>query len=98
MVTQGVEKATENTQVKGKNSATIDDGFLSFGFGKHACPGRFFALNELKMFVANIVLNYDIEHLKEASPRTTPILWLNVPRIFDSTKVRVRRRVPVKLA
>ncbi|RYP59543.1 hypothetical protein DL769_008485 [Monosporascus sp. CRB-8-3] len=81
-------ETTRNTHVKEKSSATIDDGFLSFGFGKHACPGRFFALNELKMFVANMVLNYDIEHLQEAGPRTTPILWLNVPKLFNSPKVR----------
>ncbi|KAK1561457.1 cytochrome P450 [Colletotrichum navitas] len=33
---------------------------LAFGFGRHACPGRFFAANEIKMIVANLVLNYDV--------------------------------------
>jgi len=31
-----------------------------FGYGKHACPGRFFAANELKVILAQIILGYDI--------------------------------------
>ncbi|KAF1815691.1 cytochrome P450 [Eremomyces bilateralis CBS 781.70] len=34
---------------------------LAFGYGKHACPGRFFAVAEIKLIVAHILLNYDIE-------------------------------------
>jgi cytochrome P450 len=32
-----------------------------FGFGRHACPGRFFAANEIKMIIANFVLAYDMK-------------------------------------
>ncbi|KAL4251285.1 cytochrome P450 family protein [Abortiporus biennis] len=35
--------------------------YISFGHGKHACPGRFFAANELKAMLAHIVLNYDVK-------------------------------------
>ena len=35
--------------------------FLGFGTGAHACPGRFFAANEIKLILAHIVLNYDIK-------------------------------------
>lgn len=80
-----------------RNSATIDASFLSFGFGKHACPGRFFALNELKLFVAHMVLNYDFEHLKNTKKRTKSVLWLNVPAFLNSTKVRVRKRDLIEL-
>ncbi|KAI1076229.1 cytochrome P450 [Whalleya microplaca] len=88
--------AIAKTDSKQKKSATIDDTFLGFGFGKHACPGRFFALNELKIFVAHIVLHYDIEHLVEGRPKMTPVIWLNVP-LFGKLNVRVRRREPVEL-
>ncbi|KAI0721403.1 cytochrome P450 [Cerioporus squamosus] len=35
--------------------------WFAFGHGKHACPGRFFAADELKALLAYIVLNYDIK-------------------------------------
>ncbi|KAJ8464090.1 hypothetical protein ONZ51_g9826 [Trametes cubensis] len=35
--------------------------YVPFGHGKHACPGRFFAANELKAMLAYIVLNYDMK-------------------------------------
>ncbi|EKM50862.1 uncharacterized protein PHACADRAFT_128456 [Phanerochaete carnosa HHB-10118-sp] len=34
--------------------------YLPFGAGKHACPGRFFAANELKSMMAHLVMTYDI--------------------------------------
>lgn len=33
--------------------------FLSFGHGAHACPGRFFASNEMKIVLAHLIMNYD---------------------------------------
>ncbi|KAI3396499.1 hypothetical protein diail_12119 [Diaporthe ilicicola] len=33
---------------------------LSFGYGRHACPGRFFAAQEIKAIMAYILRNYDI--------------------------------------
>ncbi|KAF2769280.1 putative P450 monooxygenase [Teratosphaeria nubilosa] len=38
---------------------TTSDAFLTFGHGRHACPGRFFAAQEMKLMLAHIVLNYD---------------------------------------
>ncbi|KAI5801300.1 cytochrome P450 [Geopyxis carbonaria] len=38
-------------------SATSD--YLVFGLGKHACPGRFFVVNELKILTAYLVCNYE---------------------------------------
>lgn len=32
----------------------------TFGFGRHACPGRFFAANEIKLILARILLQYDL--------------------------------------
>lgn len=33
---------------------------LNFGYGKHSCPGRFFATIEIKLIFAFIMLNYDL--------------------------------------
>ncbi|KAJ3859187.1 cytochrome P450 [Lentinula novae-zelandiae] len=35
--------------------------YVTFGHGKHSCPGIFFATNELKLALAHIVLNYDVK-------------------------------------
>lgn len=40
---------------------TTNEQNLAFGYGKHACPGRFFAANEIKMIVAKMVLDYDVK-------------------------------------
>lgn len=33
----------------------------AFGYGRHACPGRFLASNEIKLILARILLDYDIK-------------------------------------
>jgi cytochrome P450 len=39
----------------------------SFGFGNHACPGRVFAANELKLALCHLLLKYDWELSQDAS-------------------------------
>ncbi|EFQ30219.1 cytochrome P450 [Colletotrichum graminicola] len=39
---------------------SLGTNHLTFGYGRHACPGRFFAVNEIKMIMANILHNYEI--------------------------------------
>ncbi|KAH9474336.1 Cytochrome P450 monooxygenase 151 [Psilocybe cubensis] len=39
--------------------------YHAFGHGRSACPGRFFAVTELKTMVAHIVTNYDIKLEKD---------------------------------
>ena len=34
---------------------------MHFGHGKHACPGRFFAANEIKLFLVHLIMNYDVK-------------------------------------
>jgi len=47
----------------GMVSTSVD--WLPFGHGKHACPGRFFASNEIKTMFAHLVLQYDVKTEKE---------------------------------
>ncbi|KAJ7049341.1 cytochrome P450 [Mycena amicta] len=49
-----------------------DVKYLSFGLGRHACPGRFFAVNELKLMLAYILENYDV---KLEGPERPPTEW-----------------------
>ncbi|OSX67133.1 hypothetical protein POSPLADRAFT_1051288 [Postia placenta MAD-698-R-SB12] len=64
--------------------------FITFGHGKHACPGRFFAVNELKAMMAYIILHYDVK-LEEGISRPENVwVWHDVAPA--STKVLFRKR------
>jgi cytochrome P450 len=38
---------------------TTSPEHLAFGHGKHACPGRFFAANEIKIILTHLLMKYD---------------------------------------
>lgn len=38
-----------------------DEKYLPFGYGKQACPGRFFALKVVKLILGRLVWEYDIK-------------------------------------
>lgn len=40
---------------------TTNEHNTVFGYGNHACPGRFFAANEIKVIVARLILDFDIK-------------------------------------
>lgn len=61
--TSSVESAAHNQFV------SVSPNSLTFGYGRHACPGRFFAANEIKMIVARALLTYDIRNAGESAER-----------------------------
>jgi len=44
--------------------ASTDKNHLHFGAGHNACPGRWFAANQLKMIIGELLLNYDMKFLE----------------------------------
>ncbi|KAJ5223938.1 hypothetical protein N7468_008480 [Penicillium chermesinum] len=42
---------------------------MGFGFGQHACPGRFFVANEIKIALCHILLKYDIKLAAGCEPK-----------------------------
>lgn len=40
---------------------TLNKDVMGFGYGLHACPGRFFAANEIKIIFINILRRFDVE-------------------------------------
>jgi cytochrome P450 len=42
--------------------ATTDNISLHFGHGRYACPGRFFASNEIKLILGHLLLRYDFKY------------------------------------
>lgn len=69
---------------------TADD-FVPFGNGKHACPGRFFAVNIMKTMLAHVVTTYDVKLEKEGE--RPPDRWIGPASAPNgSAKVLFRKR------
>lgn len=52
---------TCNAEQAGPNQfVSTSLGSLMFGYGKHACPGRFFAGMEIKVILAKVLVNFDL--------------------------------------
>lgn len=73
--------------------ATTSNQYLHFGHGKYACPGRFFAANELKLLLAFMILNYDFE-MQDVRPQNAWFGAAHIPPMAHT--IRVRRRAAVK--
>ncbi|TGJ80857.1 hypothetical protein E0Z10_g7926 [Xylaria hypoxylon] len=63
---------------------------LGFGHGTHACPGRFFAANEVKVALSHLILKYDLELAQGTKSEVTRHGFdLSFNR---EARIRVRRR------
>ncbi|CAG8572416.1 9506_t:CDS:2 [Funneliformis caledonium] len=74
-------KSFEPFRYVNKNSpaSKISKDFTRFGGGKHACPGRFIATAQIKLFMHNIILKYNfrtesgkVEEKLRIGPKTFP--------------------------
>lgn len=60
------DKAATSLDAAAHNQfVSVSQNMLTFGYGRHACPGRFFAANEVKMIMARTLLTYDIRNIGE---------------------------------
>ncbi|KAF4880297.1 Cytochrome P450 monooygenase 1 [Colletotrichum siamense] len=69
---------------------TTSPDSLGFGHGQHACPGRFFAANEVKIAMCHLLLKYDLE-LVPGSDSSVQVHGFNL-NSNRGAKIRVRRR------
>ncbi|KAF8146526.1 cytochrome P450, partial [Mycena galopus ATCC 62051] len=75
----GFEDATEfkpwrHVDRPASAAVTVSPAFLPFGVGKTACPGRFLATYEIKLFIALLVSRYEMslpEEMKVDHPGFT---------------------------
>lgn len=71
------------------SALTTSGVFLPFGHGRHACPGRFFIAVEIKLMLAYMVTNYDIEPLAVRPSNR----WLGGIRLPPTkATIRIKRR------
>ncbi|KAI0096813.1 cytochrome P450 [Hypoxylon sp. NC0597] len=64
--------------------------FLGFSHGSHACPGRFFAANQLKIALAHIALLYEIEPIPKR-PINNWFFGHIAPPMYETLRVRRRK-------
>lgn len=63
-------RAGKSTEAAAQNQfVSVNQDSLTFGYGRHACPGRFFAAAEIKMIVARALLEYDFKMTDGCSTR-----------------------------
>ncbi len=84
----------ENNQAK-HQFVTVTKESLSFGFGKHACPGRFLADIEVKLMLCEILLNYDLKNPDGQKERHANVEFENL--VFpDASKSILLRRISAR--
>ena len=66
---------------------------ISFGHGKYACPGRYFASNEIKIILAGILLRYDLK-FEEGKGRPENVRGRTQTWPNKTAEVLFRKRAP----
>jgi cytochrome P450 len=72
-------------------STQVSKAYIPWGYGKHACPGRWIAVQMMKLAMAHLITNYDIQPLTER-PRSSPILNVLLPPTKATITIRHRVR------
>ncbi|KAB2572900.1 Cytochrome P450 monooxygenase easM [Lasiodiplodia theobromae] len=72
--------------------ATTSAEHLGFGHGQHACPGRFFAANEIKVLLIFMLMKYDWRLPEGQSPVPDIRRFAHEKFVNPEAKLMVRRR------
>ncbi|KAF5617219.1 gibberellin cluster-C13-oxidase [Fusarium tjaetaba] len=72
-------------------AATTGPDYLIFNHGKHACPGRFFAVSEIKMILIELLAKYDIR-LEDGKPGPELMRVGTETRLDTQACLEIRRR------
>jgi cytochrome P450 len=56
------------------NYTSAHPGSMAFGYGQHACPGRFFAMMEIKAIIGEILSRFEMK-LPDGQPRPPSITF-----------------------
>ncbi|KAI1409310.1 cytochrome P450 [Hypoxylon sp. FL1857] len=64
---------------------------LTWGYGRHACPGRFFAANEIKMVTGKVLMQYEIKLPDGVTERYPDLTFGDITMPDPSKAVMLRR-------
>lgn len=83
------EKRKQEGESVRHQMATPSLDFVFFGHGRSTCPGRFFAVNELKALMTYVLMNFDVK-----MDKVPPSMWFSGDQFPDqSSKVLFRKRI-----
>ncbi|KAI9037685.1 cytochrome P450 [Aspergillus affinis] len=85
-----VKMADDPKKEKFRHLVSTSPDHLGFGHGKHACPGRFFAANEIKIALVHILMKYDFKLPEGTTPAVMKMGW--VLSSDSNVQLLVRRR------
>lgn len=79
---------------------TTSEDSLNFGYGNHACPGRFFASNEIKIVLIEFLTNWEFRLLGdeklEGGEEKRPVSYYSeagvTPNPFAEIELRRRKK------
>ncbi|KAI7281913.1 hypothetical protein KC345_g3859 [Hortaea werneckii] len=77
-------------QVNAWQHDTTSAQHMGFGHGQHACPGRFFASNEIKIALAHLLLKYDWR--ADSTDKTSEMQFEGNAMTDPNVKVQLKRR------
>lgn len=63
-----LEMRQQNDRASGAQLVSTGPTHLAWGHGQYACPGRFFAANEIKVALAHLLLKYDWKTMENETP------------------------------
>jgi len=69
---------------------TTHSSHMAFGHGQHACPGRFFASNEMKIALCFLLIKYEIRFIPGETRPTEMLFETNTVSL--SVPMQIRRR------
>jgi hypothetical protein len=86
------EDEEKEGQATGKRElmATCTPTYLTFGYGRHVCPGRFILAQMVKQALGKMVVNYDVEIVRGRPEKRQSILKFMLPP--QEVQIKVRRR------
>lgn len=88
-----LEAVEKNASAAGRTKwalANLDN--IAFEYGRHTCPGQFFADYEIKFIMANLLMTDDIEYGQKQKGRLANVKAETQMIADHEAKIRMRRR------
>ncbi|USW59314.1 Putative cytochrome P450 [Septoria linicola] len=76
---------------KQRIAVQLNEEYMSFGLGRHACPWRFFAVSTMKLILGYLFMDFEVEPAAEGVEKK---VWEIAESVIpsDKWKMKVRRR------